>query len=166
MRADIVGGDRFGTIHRKVEVARRFIEAVRSAHAFEPVCCLMLGMGNADRAGDRAMAPDQPNQQAHPHQDDIERQEKRVVKTGDDQPNRALQDDGEGADDQAGYRLLHHNHVEIAVEQAAAAFVGEKGVLRMDGTYRHLGDDPGKDAALEHCEQIDAQCAQTCYQQH
>jgi hypothetical protein len=82
---------------------------------------------------------------------------KKVVEARHQQADRALQDDRERPDDKAGHRLLDDGHVEIAVEQAAGARVGEERVAGMDRAHRDLGHHAREDATLEDGEQIDPQ---------
>lgn len=88
-----------------------------------------------------------------------------MVEAGHHQSHRPLQHDGEGADHQAGHRFLDDHHVEIAIEQAAPAFIDEEGVLRMHRAHGDFRDHPRKDAAFEDRQQIDAQRAQPRHDQ-
>ena len=146
---DIRGGDGIRTIHCEIEMAAGFVEAVRRAQALQPPRGVMLGVAERHRGPDRPPGPEEPDCQDEYHQQRVEREEERMVETGDDETDDGLQQDREPADDQARHGLLHHDEIEIAVEQVAAVLVGEERVLGMDRARRHLGHDARERVPLE-----------------
>ena len=114
-------------------------------------------VGENDRGFHRALRPDRPHRPQQRDQHQVEGQEKRVIETGDNEPDDHAQDDGETADQQRRHRLLHVHHFKIAVEQIEAAIILEEGISRVDRPHRHIRHQPRHEAAAVQFHQVDAQ---------
>ncbi len=88
-----------------------------------------------------------------------------MVEARHDQPDRGLEDDRERPDHQARHRLLHHDEIEIAVEQVAAILIGEEGVLRVDGAFGDFGDDAREEPPFEQRHDPEAHRAEPGHEQ-
>ena len=153
----IIGRYPFRAFQRVIDVAGRFVEAVGRTHGFDEMRGVVFFVREDDRGLHRPLRPDRPHRPQQRDQHQVEGQEKRVIETGDNEPDDHAQDDGETADQQRRHRLLHVHHFKIAVEQIEAAIILKERISRVDRPHRHIGNQPRHEATAIEFHQVDAQ---------
>ena len=154
----IARGHRVGSLQRKIEVPPGFVKAVRTANAFQPVPQRIFFPAERDAAVHGAPRPDAPDQPQQEHKQQIEKEEKWMVESRDDDANTRLQHHGEPAHHQCWHRLVDGHHLEIAVEQIRSPIILKEGVFGMNNANRDVSRQPRRKPAAENLHQIGSEC--------